>query len=391
MNQSHIQDALVRILSDRVVAAGKKLRSAFCRRLRRSHAKDQTKTTFILPPGAQANTAQRNPATIFDEAIRLIAAVLGAYGGPGLSALHQAPNQANVPVTMGQTMSQAPSTNPHLVSQNTLVQQAYVQTLLCQLNNNRHSQMPMSNAMNAQVQHMQLPSPGQMSQPLQNPFLTATVGSNAMTTLNHQRSLHGPGQAGPSIVSNISNATIEGEHKAKRRKREEETEDLPRILAIPEDIDNLSAHQIFLRYQIEAFRATKEEVSTHTRGRNKPVAIGQIGIRCRHCSHLPVRRRQKGSTYFPATLLGLYQAAQNMCTIHMQCGLCSEMPLEIKQQFAQLLSTKVAGSGAGRPYWASTAMGHGLVDTDDGIRFSGDVKQRIPDEKKTPEGKGERR
>ena len=54
----------------------------------------------------------------------------------------------------------------------------------------------------------------------------------------------------------------------------------------------------------------------------------------------------------------------------MQCGLCSEMPNELKQQFAHLISTKAASSGAGRPYWAKAAKKLGLVDdADNGIRF----------------------
>ena len=149
--------------------------------------------------------------------------------------------------------------------------------------------------------------------------------------------------------------------------------DLPTPLALPEDGKKLSHHQVFLRYQIEAFRASEEDISTHTRGRNKPVTLGQIGIRCRHCAHIPVGKRQKGSTYFPATVNGLYQASQNMSTTHMQCGLCSEMPLAIKQEFARLISTKVASSGAGRPYWARAAQKLGLYDTEEnGIRFIGD-------------------
>jgi hypothetical protein len=50
------------------------------------------------------------------------------------------------------------------------------------------------------------------------------------------------------------------------------------------------------------------------------------------------------------------------------------MPNEIKQQFALLLSTKVASSGAGRPYWAKAAKKLGFVDTDNGIKFIRDLK-----------------
>jgi len=88
---------------------------------------------------------------------------------------------------------------------------------------------------------------------------------------------------------------------------------------------------------------------------------------------LPVARRQKGSTYFPASLHGLYQAAQNMNTTHMQSGLCTEMPPEYKQLFVETINTKVSSSVAGRPYWAKTARQLGLLDTEDGIRFIRDL------------------
>ena len=148
---------------------------------------------------------------------------------------------------------------------------------------------------------------------------------------------------------------------------------LPCLLAVPEDNQKLSNHQVFLRNQIEAFQATEDDLTTHTRGRNKPIKLGQVGIRCLHCARLPVARRQKGSTYFPASLHGLYQAAQNMNTTHMQRGLCTEMPPEYKKMFTEAVNNKVSSSVAGRPYWAKTARQLGLIDTEDGIRFVRDL------------------
>ena len=147
------------------------------------------------------------------------------------------------------------------------------------------------------------------------------------------------------------------------------------VLARPEE-DNrkLSEMQVFLREQIEVFEASQDDVTTHTRGRNKPIRLGQVGIRCKHCAHLPVVQRQKGSTYFPATLLGLYQAAQNQLTTHMQSGLCRDMPEDVKAKFAEFQLNKVTSSGAGRPYWAHSAKKLGLVDTpEDGIRHISNV------------------
>jgi hypothetical protein len=148
---------------------------------------------------------------------------------------------------------------------------------------------------------------------------------------------------------------------------------LPVILCLTDDHRKLSEHQILLRQQIEVFGASKGDVSTHTRGRNKPIMVNQVGIRCRHCKHLPVSKRQKGSAYFPGSTIGLYQAAQNMSTTHIQCGLCSEMPEKLKRRFAELMSCKNITSGAGRKHWGQAARSIGLVDTEDGIRFIHDM------------------
>jgi hypothetical protein len=82
--------------------------------------------------------------------------------------------------------------------------------------------------------------------------------------------------------------------------------------------------------------------------------------------------RQKGSAYYPYTLLGLYQAAQNISATHLQNGLCSQAPEAIKNQFVLLFANRTFSSAAGRPYWAQAAKKLGLVDTEDGIRFVGD-------------------
>jgi hypothetical protein len=160
------------------------------------------------------------------------------------------------------------------------------------------------------------------------------------------------------------------------RTSEAERRSLPKMLAHPQDSINLTSHQCFLRYQIEIFEATEDDTTTHTRGRNKSVRLGQVGIRCRHCAHLPSVRRQKGSTYFPATLLGVYQAAQNMSSTHLQCGLCTEMTDRTRQEFANLIPSKNNSSKGGRVYWAQHARLMGLVDTDEGIFLMGSRNQR---------------
>jgi hypothetical protein len=148
-------------------------------------------------------------------------------------------------------------------------------------------------------------------------------------------------------------------------------------LARPEDSASLSRHQMFLREQIEVFQATAFDVNGHKRGRNKSIALGQVGVRCRHCAHLRTMNQQRGSVYFPSSVFGIYQAAQNMCSTHLQCGLCTEMPESVKSKFKDLLISKNSSSNAGRKYWALTAKSLGLVDTEIGIFFIRDVPEGL--------------
>jgi hypothetical protein len=145
---------------------------------------------------------------------------------------------------------------------------------------------------------------------------------------------------------------------------------LPVVFADATDSLILSAFQALLRQQIELFAATENDLSSCIRGRNKKIGLGQVGIRCRHCAHVPAARRTKGSVYFPATILGLYQAAQNMSSNHIQCGLCPEMTDSLKNEFTKLFPTKTHTSGGGRMYWAESAKRLGMTDSDHGIRFT---------------------
>ncbi len=166
------------------------------------------------------------------------------------------------------------------------------------------------------------------------------------------------------------------------------------ILFIPQDRKKLNENQIFLRKQLEAFPASEDDLSSQTHGKSKPIALGQVGIRCRHCSHLPVIRRNKASTYFPSNLMGIDQAAQNISVEHLQSGLCPSLPSDIKAQFSRFGPRKILASCGGKKYWAYAAEVLGLVDTDAGIRFAADVrdkaKRKVSDAKLTKLGKTDR-
>ena len=74
----------------------------------------------------------------------------------------------------------------------------------------------------------------------------------------------------------------------------------PISLGMDCDTSNLSAYQCLARQHIEFFQATKDYLHANCQGRNRPIVLGQVGIRCRHCSDLTPKYRKAGSAYFPS-------------------------------------------------------------------------------------------
>jgi len=55
-------------------------------------------------------------------------------------------------------------------------------------------------------------------------------------------------------------------------------------LGVEDDKYWLSELQVYLRANFaEAFAATEDDIAAPMHGRNKPIALGQVGIRCMHC------------------------------------------------------------------------------------------------------------
>ena len=181
----------------------------------------------------------------------------------------------------------------------------------------------------------------------------------------------------------------------------------PLTMYISCDNDSLTAYQCLARKQIELFEAGPVEVEAGTQGRNRTIILGQVGIRCRHCSvcfyhsdyaiilyrvliyiclympispnhcaefishfdlqHLSLKERSKGSTFYPSKLSGLYQAAQNMTNSHL-AEHCQHVPAAVREELAKL-GNKKSSAGGGKDYWASGARMLGVIEDDHGLRF----------------------
>ncbi|KAL3908967.1 MAG: hypothetical protein SGILL_008278 [Bacillariaceae sp.] len=141
----------------------------------------------------------------------------------------------------------------------------------------------------------------------------------------------------------------------------------PQPLYMSCDDDSLSEYQCLVRKQIELFEARPEDVASNAKGRNKPIVIGQVGIRCKHCRLLRPKSRQRGATYYPAKLNGLYQAAQSMASGHL-CYHCQHIPQHIRQELLVLRERK-SSAGGGKKYWGDGVSILGVYEDENGLRF----------------------
>ena len=138
-------------------------------------------------------------------------------------------------------------------------------------------------------------------------------------------------------------------------------------LALSSDEDFVSEYQCVLRMHIEYFEATADDIASSARGRNKPISLGQVGIRCRHCAHLPRQDRCKAATYYPTKLDRIYQTALNLARIHFM-GACQDIPTEYRQLMQELCAGKTF-MGTGKEYWSEAAQLCGVVEYKEMLRF----------------------
>eukprot|EP00535_Pseudo-nitzschia_heimii_P011421 CAMPEP_0197197520 /NCGR_PEP_ID=MMETSP1423-20130617/32910_1 /TAXON_ID=476441 /ORGANISM="Pseudo-nitzschia heimii, Strain UNC1101" /LENGTH=874 /DNA_ID=CAMNT_0042651345 /DNA_START=180 /DNA_END=2804 /DNA_ORIENTATION=+ len=144
----------------------------------------------------------------------------------------------------------------------------------------------------------------------------------------------------------------------------------PIPLGLPADKDWLTPLHCFVRLHcVEVFTATKVDVAIPTKGKRKPIRIGQVGIRCPHChnSETGLVSRERGSVYYPTSVSSIYNATMNLLQRHLHN--CTSVQPEIMKRYETLKSDD-ARSGTSKKYWAESALSLGLVDTSEGIRFS---------------------
>jgi hypothetical protein len=143
----------------------------------------------------------------------------------------------------------------------------------------------------------------------------------------------------------------------------------PVCLSIDLDEQTLSPYQTLLRQHIELFETLPEDVRSGVQGRNTPIKIGQVGMRCRHCAHVPKSsgRLKKGTVYYSRTMDGLYQVAQNLSKVHL-CKACPNIPEDVKARLCELQQVNRRTSG-GREYWLYGLKELGVYEEGNMLRF----------------------
>jgi hypothetical protein len=156
------------------------------------------------------------------------------------------------------------------------------------------------------------------------------------------------------------------------------------LLSQEQDKERLkSPLHIFVRKQIEVFTATETELNQPAPGRKRPIQLSQVGIRCIHCKHLPVRERVKRAGSFPSCVSRLYHAVSDFQFDHLPN--CTMLPPAVRAEFLTLKDeakstkrmdkkrvgkTKGTVSTSTAKYYEEAARSMGMVDGPHGIFIS---------------------
>ncbi|GAX27108.1 hypothetical protein FisN_13Lh349 [Fistulifera solaris] len=147
------------------------------------------------------------------------------------------------------------------------------------------------------------------------------------------------------------------------------TNDYP-TMESPLDEIYLNSFHCFLRKQIVIFEATHEDIGK-IQGRNKGLALHQVGLGCRYCTPFRHTDRSRGVTYHPTQLSTIYQTAQNLVKNHFFRN-CPNMPPAVKEELkvrSNRITKKLNHRGGGKQYWSNVLQISGIVEVDGGLFY----------------------
>jgi hypothetical protein len=231
-----------------------------------------------------------------------------------------------------------------------------------------------------------MPTSSYFPQNLNSGLVATSASGSSSSSSSTGRSLVDTASTATSTTSPTNSAVHHQQPQHATSKSSSNKCKAPMALYLDQDEMELSPYQCLVRKQIEVFeqpgsRFHQEEITTQ--GRNRPIIVGQVGLRCRHCARVPPRSRSKYAMLFPSTLVGAYQSAQNMANTHL-LKTCTMIPEATRNELIQKRTrdkgqkTCKSAYGGGRQYWADCLRVLGVIDSEDRrLRFSSsEVKSR---------------
>ena len=195
----------------------------------------------------------------------------------------------------------------------------------------------------------------------------AAGGFGCMDGSTRARNAHNNSNTANNTAGGPPSSSAAGGNGGDYQGTEEVTGRPPVLLYVSCDDDALSEYQCLVRKNIELFEALPQDVESNAQGRNRPIVLGQVGIRCRHCKNLPPKHRGRGAVYYPAKLHGVYQAAQNQAVGHL-AEQCSHVHPNLRCDLQRLKDRK-SSAGGGKKYWADGVRVLGVFEDTHGLRF----------------------
>ena len=136
------------------------------------------------------------------------------------------------------------------------------------------------------------------------------------------------------------------------------------------DPDYFSEFQVTVRKSLEFFEAQEKDITALAQGRNKPIVLGQVGVRCVYCRSIPLDERSRGAVYYPSRLMNVYQASQDLTNTHL-LSTCQSIPDSIRRKLIHLRENDQGRKSAiGKEGWGYRAKMVGVYEDSNGLRFA---------------------
>ena len=132
-------------------------------------------------------------------------------------------------------------------------------------------------------------------------------------------------------------------------------------------LDHKNTYMGLMRQQLEFFEISPEEVA-FCKTKNVAVQVGQVALRCKHCTCVSIELRQRGSMIVAMEHNSLYKHFFHGKNVHIE-ELCPFVKDATQEQLKALRQQRGATDAQDQFYWSSVAKKEGVVETPAGLRF----------------------